>query len=76
MDLVKELTTELDHYPTHIPVEVMIDKVVKASEKAGIPIHMVLKHFKFAEDEIEKYFNSLCEKQLSVISERKRYLSG
>ena len=71
MDLVKELTIELEHYPTHMPVEVMIDKVVRASEKAGIPTYLVLKHFKFADDEIERYFNDRCEEQLSRISEKK-----
>ncbi len=73
MNLVKELTIELAHYPTHMPVEVMIDKVVKASEKAGIPTYLVLKHFKFADDEIERYFNNLCEEQLYRISEKKRF---
>jgi hypothetical protein len=71
MNLVKELTVELAYYPTHIPVEVMIDKVVKASEKAGIPTYLVLKHFRFADDEIERYFNNLCEEQLCRISERR-----
>lgn len=75
MNLVEELTIELAHYPTHMPVEVMIDKVVKASEKAGIPIYLVLKHFKFAGEEIEKYFNNLCEEQMSRILERKKFQS-
>jgi len=61
---VKELTVEIERRATHTPVEVMIDMVVKASSKAGINSCIILKYFQFTDEEIEKYFNDLCEKQL------------
>jgi hypothetical protein len=73
IDLVKELTLELAHCPPHMPVEVKIDRVVKASEKAGVPTYLVLKHFKFADNEVERYFNSLCQEQLNRITWGKRF---
>jgi hypothetical protein len=61
---VKELTAEIERCATHTPVEVMIDTVVKASRKAGINSCIILKYFQFTDEEIEKYFNDLCEEQM------------
>jgi hypothetical protein len=65
-DFIEELTIELGNYREHISVEVMIDTVVKASKKAGIPSYLALKHFEFTDEEIEKYFNGLCEEQMPM----------
>ena len=61
---VKELTVEIERRATHTPVEVMIDTVVKASRKAGINSCTILEHFQFTDEEIERYFNDLCEEQM------------
>jgi hypothetical protein len=59
-NFLTELPIELDQdYPTHIPVEKMIEIVFEASEKAGIDSYLVLKHFQFTEDEIKDYFKRL-----------------
>jgi len=49
----------LEHYPTHIPVEAMLDMVVIASKRSGLNSRMVLKHFQVTDDEIEEYFSTL-----------------
>ena len=48
-----------EHYPTHIPVEAMLDMVVIASKRSGLNSRMVLKHFQVTDDEIEEYFSTL-----------------
>ena len=51
---LKELPIELtEDYPTHIPVETMIEIVFKASKKAGEDSYLVLNHFQFTDEEIE-----------------------
>jgi hypothetical protein len=42
-------------YATHIPVEKMIDIIMKASEKIEIDSFLVLEHFQFTHAEIKKY---------------------
>lgn len=59
-NFLKELPIELaQDYPTHIPVEKMIEIVFEASEKAGIDSYLVLKHFQFTEQEIKDYFEKI-----------------
>ena len=56
----KELHIELNEdYPTHIPVETMIEIVFKASRKAGEDSYLVLKHFQFTDEEIRDYFERI-----------------
>jgi hypothetical protein len=56
----KELPIELDQdYPTHIPVEKMIEIVFESSKKAGIDSYLALKHFEFTEEEIRDYLERL-----------------
>ena len=53
----KGLPVELDQdYPTHIPVEKMIEIFFKASRKAGMDSYSVLKDFQFTEEEIKECF--------------------
>ena len=60
---LKELPVELtEDYPTHIPVETMIEIVFKASKKAGEDSYLVLKHFQFTDEEIRGCFERLGEK--------------
>ena len=54
------LTVTLDeHYPTHIPVEAMMDMVVMASKRSGLNSRLALKHFQLTDDEIGEYFSTL-----------------
>jgi hypothetical protein len=58
-----ELPIELNEdYPTHIPVETMIEIVFKASKKAGKDSYLVLKHFQFSDEEIREYFERIAKK--------------
>ena len=58
----KELPIKLtEDYPTHIPVETMIEIVFKASKKAGEDSYLVLKHFQFTDEEIRGCFERLGE---------------
>ena len=54
------LSVTLDeHYPTHIPVEAMLDMVVMASKRSGLNSRQVLKHFQLTDEEITEYFGTL-----------------
>lgn len=48
-----------EHYPTHIPVEAILDMVVMASKRSGLNSRMALKHFQLTDDEIAEYFSTL-----------------
>lgn len=48
-----------EHYPTHIPVEAMLDMVVMASKRSGLNSRLVLKHFQLTDDEISEYFSTV-----------------
>ena len=59
----EKLSIELtEDYPTHIPVETMIEIVFKASKKAGKDSYLVLKNFQFTDEEIRDCFERLGEK--------------
>ena len=59
-DTVDTLSLTIDeHYPTHIPVEAMMDMVVMASKRSGLNGRLVLKHFHLTDDEISEYFSTL-----------------
>jgi hypothetical protein len=61
--LVKEPHIELaQNYPTHIPVEKMIELVFEASKKMGTDSYSVLKDFEFTEEEIKDYFERVGRK--------------
>jgi len=65
-NLLKELPIELDqNYPTHIPVEKMIEIVFEASKKANMDSYSVLKDFEFTDEEIRDYFEKL-EKRTEI----------
>ena len=50
---LKALSVELDRdYPTHIPVDKMIQIVFDASQKAGIDSGRAMRQFRFTEKEI------------------------
>jgi hypothetical protein len=56
----KGLYIELDeNYPTHIPVEKMIEIVFEASKKAGMDSYSVLRDFEFTEEEVKNYFEKI-----------------
>jgi hypothetical protein len=56
----KDIPIEIEqNYPTHIPVEEMIEIVCVASKKIGIDSYVVLKHFQFTEEEIKAYFQKI-----------------
>ena len=56
MKFGKEILLNLEtEYPTHIPVEKMIDIIMKASMKMEIDSSLVLEHFQFTQAEINKY---------------------
>jgi len=48
-----------EHYPTHIPVEAMMDMVVMASKRSGLNSRLALKHFQLTDSEIAEYFSTL-----------------
>ena len=53
----KELPLKLTpHHPTHIPVEQMMQMVVKASLEGGFDSYLTLKHFQFTDKEIKVFF--------------------
>ncbi len=53
----KEIPLNLEtDYPTHIPVEKMIEIIVKASKKVKIDSALALEHFQFTHEEIKNYF--------------------
>jgi len=62
----KELPIELGQdYPTHIPVEKMIEIVFEASKKVKMDSYLVLKHFQFTEEEIKDYVKRVGKKPKS-----------
>ncbi len=44
-----------DDYPTHMPVEEMIEIACAASRKIGMNCYVALKHFKFTDEEIKNH---------------------
>jgi len=55
----KDIPLEIEEdYPTHVPVNRMIEIVCAASEKIGIDRYLALKHFKFTEEEIRDHFHN------------------
>jgi hypothetical protein len=60
---LEEPHIELDqNYPTHIPVEKMIELVFEASKKMGMDSYLVLRDFEFTEEEIKDYFERTSRK--------------
>ncbi len=61
--LLKEPHIELDqNYPTHIPVEKMVELVFEASTKMRMDSYSVLRDFEFTEEEIIDYFERVSRK--------------
>jgi hypothetical protein len=62
----KDIPFEIEeNYPTHVPINEMMEIVCAASQKIGMDSYVVLKHFKFTEEEIRHHFHN-CHVSASI----------